>query len=116
MKSTVLIATLASLSLAGLAPTYAQGPKEMTLLDGTVHKNAGAMFQYLRERDNGLAAGNPKAIVDAYPDEFENVGDLIEQKRSTDIEQESSAQIEVESSAEIEQESSTDAEQESATE
>lgn len=109
MKSFVLIAAVATLSLAGLVPASAEGPKEMTLKDGTVHENAGAMFQYLRDRDNGLAAGNPKDIVEAYPDEFENVGDLIEQKRSTEIEQESSAQIEQEeSSTEIEQETSAE--------
>lgn len=100
MKSIVLIATVASLSLAGLAPASAEGPQEMTLKDGTVHENAGAMFQYLRDRDNGLAAGNPKDIVEAYPDEFENVGDLIEQKRSPEVELESSTEIEAESSAE----------------
>ncbi|MET3900469.1 hypothetical protein ABIB57_004435 [Devosia sp. UYZn731] len=51
------------------------------LKDGTVHDTPGEMFQYLRDRENGLAAGNPKDIVDAYPDEFDNVGDLIHQKR-----------------------------------
>jgi hypothetical protein len=51
------------------------------LKDGTVHDTPGEMFQYLRDRDNGLAAGTPKDIVDAYPDEFDNVGDLIHQKR-----------------------------------
>ena len=53
------------------------------LEDGTVHETPGAMFQYLRTRDNGLAAGNPKDIVNAYPDAFETVGDLIHQKRET---------------------------------
>ena len=56
-------------------------PKEYVLLDGTTHGTPGEMFQYLRERDNDLAAGNPKDIVNAYPDDFENVGDLIHQKR-----------------------------------
>lgn len=51
------------------------------LEDGTVHETPGAMFQYLRTRDNDLAAGNPKDIVNAYPDSFETVGDLIHQKR-----------------------------------
>ncbi len=51
------------------------------LEDGTVHETPGAMFQYLRTRDNNLAAGNPKDIVNAYPEEFETVGDLIHQKR-----------------------------------
>jgi len=82
MKTIALIATVATLSLAGLVPAQAQGPKQMVLEDGTVHRNAGEMFQYLRDRDNGLAAGNPKDIVNAYPDEFENVGDLIDQKRA----------------------------------
>ena len=57
------------------------GQKQYELLDGTTHSNPGEMFQHLRERDNGLASGNPKDIVDAYPDEFDNVGDLIRQKR-----------------------------------
>lgn len=51
------------------------------LKDGTVHETPGAMFQYLRTRDNDLAAGNPKDIVNAYPDEFETVGELIHDKR-----------------------------------
>lgn len=49
--------------------------------DGHSFSNPGEMFQYLRDRDNGLANGNPKEIVEAYPEEFENVGDLIQQKR-----------------------------------
>lgn len=56
------------------------GAKDYVLLDGTTHSNPGEMFQHLRERDV-LAAGNPKDIVNAYPDEFDNVGDLIHQKR-----------------------------------
>jgi hypothetical protein len=55
--------------------------KVYILEDNTVHDTPGAMFQYLRTRDNGLATGNPKDIVEAYPDEFDNVGDLIDQKR-----------------------------------
>lgn len=51
------------------------------LEDETVHDTPGAMFQYLRTRDSDLAAGNPKDIVNAYPDVFETVGDLIHQKR-----------------------------------
>lgn len=58
------------------------GGHDYVLLDGTtVYDNPGEMFQYLRTRDNGLANGNPKDIVEAYPDSFENVGDLIAQKR-----------------------------------
>ncbi|MEO8685538.1 MAG: hypothetical protein ABI414_11945 [Devosia sp.] len=70
--------------LAGATGTMADEGKHdgtYVLKDGTVHDNPGEMFQYLRTRDNGLAAGNPKDIVDAYPDEFKNVGDLIDQKR-----------------------------------
>lgn len=51
------------------------------LKDGTVHETPGAMFQYLRTRDNNLAAGNPKDIVNAYPQSFETVDDLIHDKR-----------------------------------
>lgn len=58
------------------------GGHDYVLLDGTtVYDNPGEMFQYLRTRDNGLASGNPKAIVEAYPESFDNVGDLIGQKR-----------------------------------
>lgn len=48
--------------------------------DETVHETPGAMFQYLRTRDE-LAAGNPKDIVDAYPEAFDTVGELIHEKR-----------------------------------
>lgn len=58
-----------------------KGGHDYVLLDGTTHDNPGEMFQYLRTRDNGLASGNPKDIVEAYPDSFKNVGDLIAQKR-----------------------------------
>lgn len=81
-------AAIVGLSLAfvgGIAGTHAEEGgnsfKSYVLEDGTVHATPGEMFQYLRTRDNGLAAGNPKDIVDAYPDEFDNVGDLIRQKR-----------------------------------
>jgi len=56
------------------------GNKTLTLIDGDTFSNPGQMFQYLRTRTDA-AAGNPKAIVDAYPDSFDNVGDLIQQKR-----------------------------------
>ena len=56
------------------------GNKTLTLVDGDTFSNPGQMFQYLRTRTDA-AAGNPKAIVDAYPDSFDNVGDLIQQKR-----------------------------------
>jgi len=56
------------------------GNKTLTLVNGDTFSEPGQMFQYLRTRTDA-AAGNPKAIVDAYPDEFANVGDLIEQKR-----------------------------------
>lgn len=81
----IVLAAAAIVSLAGISPVFAQGPdRELTLVDGTVHENPGSMFQHLRERDNGYAAGNPKDIVNAYPDEFENVGDLIHQKRAAE--------------------------------
>ena len=56
------------------------GNQTLTLINGDTFSNPGQMFQYLRTRTD-LAAGNPKAIVDAYPDSFDNVGDLIQQKR-----------------------------------
>ena len=70
--------------LVGATATMADEGKHdgtYVLENGTVYDTPGAMFQYLRTRDDGLAAGNPKDIVDAYPNEFENVGDLIDQKR-----------------------------------
>ncbi|MFK4811682.1 hypothetical protein ACI3KW_15890 [Devosia sp. ZW T5_3] len=73
--------------LAGGAIAHADetaSGKSYVLKDGTVHDTPGEMFQHLRTRDNGLAAGNPKDIVNAYPDEFENVGDLIQQKREAE--------------------------------
>lgn len=82
MKTIYLAATAAALVLAAAVPTYAEpGHKPLQLIDGSVYDNPGKMFQHLRDREDGFAAGNPKAIVDAYPDEFENVGDLIQQKR-----------------------------------
>jgi len=56
------------------------GNKTLTLVDGDTFSNPGQMFQYLRTRTDA-AAGNPKAIVNAYPNSFDNVGDLIQQKR-----------------------------------
>ena len=56
------------------------GNTTLTLENGDTFRNPGKMFQDLRDRTD-LPAGNPKAIVDAYPDVFDNVGDLIQQKR-----------------------------------
>lgn len=90
MKTSFAKTTAVGLSIAllgGIAGTHAderQAPKRYVLEDGTTHATPGEMFQYLRTRDNELAAGNPKDIVDAYPDEFDNVGDLIQQKRQSD--------------------------------
>jgi len=56
------------------------GNKTLTLVDGDTFSNPGKTFQYLRTRTDA-AAGNPKAVVNAYPDSFSNVGDLIQQKR-----------------------------------
>jgi hypothetical protein len=83
-----LLATQASLADQGKGNGNGNGNANgndttYVLEDGTVHETPGAMFQYLRTRDNDLAAGNPKDIVNAYPDDFETVGDLIHQKRET---------------------------------
>ena len=56
------------------------GNTTLTLVDGDNFSNPGKMFQYLRTRTDA-SAGNPKAIVDAFPGSFDNVGDLIQQKR-----------------------------------
>lgn len=83
-KSAMLGLGLAFLgSIAGAHADEKGSDKTYVLEDGTVHETPGAMFQHLRTRDE-LAAGNPKDIVNAYPDEFENVGDLIEQKRQAE--------------------------------
>ena len=84
MKNLLKNSILGLALLVGVTGAMAEeGKHEVSyvLEDGTVHDTPGDMFQYLRTRDNGLAAGNPKEIVEAYPDEFDNVGDLIEQKR-----------------------------------
>lgn len=85
MKSATVAIAIALLATSG---AYADpennnrgGSKQYELLDGTTFTNAGEMIQHLRDRDNGYASGNPKDIVDAYPEEFENVGDLIHSKR-----------------------------------
>jgi hypothetical protein len=86
MSKLGLIIGMAALVAFGGTASYAQdGQKDLTLVDGTVHSNPGEMFQHLRTRDNGFAAGNPKDIVNAYPDEFDNVGDLIHQKRDATL-------------------------------
>lgn len=66
---------------AGMADQGNGNGTTYVLEDETVHETPGAMFQYLRTRDSNLAAGNPKDIVNAYPEEFETVGDLIHDKR-----------------------------------
>jgi len=89
LKRLIFIASLAagaacsSLALAGDGTGNSgqgNGNKTLTLVDGDTFSNPGQMFQYLRIRTDA-AAGNPKQIVDAYPDSFANVGDLIQQKR-----------------------------------
>ena len=66
---------------AGIADEGHGNGTTYLLEDETVHDTPGAMFQYLRDRESNLAAGNPKDIVNAYPEQFESVGDLIHQKR-----------------------------------
>lgn len=85
MNSTLNKSLLLGLGLAMLATPAAMADEgngtTYVLEDETVHETPGAMFQYLRTRDSDLAAGNPKDIVNAYPEEFETVGDLIHEKR-----------------------------------
>lgn len=50
-----------------------------TLVYGGDQDTVGSMFQYLQDREVG-ANGTPKDVVDAYPNSFENVGDLVHQK------------------------------------
>jgi hypothetical protein len=77
----IAVALLATSGAYADPETNSRGGKQYQLVDGTTFTNPGSMFQHLRDRDNGYASGNPKDIVEAYPDEFENVGDLIHQKR-----------------------------------
>ncbi len=82
-KSVLLGLGLALLATqVGMADAGKVNGTTYVLEDGTVHETPGAMFQYLRTRDNNLAAGNPKDIVNAYPESFETVGDLIHDKRA----------------------------------
>jgi hypothetical protein len=84
-KSALLGLGLALLAGGAGAMAQEQSGKSYVLEDGTVHATPGEMFQHLRTRDiDGFAAGNPKDIVEAYPEEFENVGDLIHEKRVTE--------------------------------
>ena len=83
IKSVALAFATIALATAG---AYADSKPENAgqqyeLVDGSTFTNAGEMMQHLRDREDEYAAGNPKEIVDAYPEEFENVGDLIQEKR-----------------------------------
>lgn len=86
LKKSVLLGLGLALLTGGTAMAQDAPPeKSYVLEDGTVHETPGEMFQHLRDRDiDGFASGNPKDIVEAYPDQFENVGDLIHQKRVTE--------------------------------
>lgn len=84
MKSAAVAIAIALFATSGAyadPQTSNGGGKRYELVDGTTFTNAGTMLQHLRDREDGYAAGNPKDIVEAYPEEFENVGDLIHQKR-----------------------------------
>ena len=84
IKSATVAIAIALFATSGVhadPETNNGGGKHYELVDGTTFTNAGAMFQHLRDREDGYASGNPKDIVEAYPEEFENVGDLIHQKR-----------------------------------
>lgn len=84
MKSATVAIAIALFATSGAyadPQTSNGGGKRYELVDGTTFTNAGEMFQHLRDREDGYASGNPKDIVEAYPKEFENVGDLIHQKR-----------------------------------
>lgn len=89
MKRQIFVVCLAAAAV-GSSPALAgdgtgnngqgNGNTTLTLVNGDTFSTPGKMLQYLRIRTD-LAAGNPKQIVDAYPDSFTNVGDLIQQKR-----------------------------------
>ena len=83
IKSVALAFATIALATAGAhadsKPEHAG--QQYELVDGSTFTNAGEMMQHLRDRQDEYAAGNPKEIVDAYPEEFENVGDLIQEKR-----------------------------------
>jgi hypothetical protein len=87
MKKSLAIACASALAVVGFAGTAAadtggvanENARSCTLTLGGDFASPGAMIQYLKVRTEGTA-GNPKAIVDAYPNSFDNVGDLIAQK------------------------------------
>lgn len=90
----ILIAAIAGAALAATGPVMAKGKdttgnpgkgnQGCTLDLGGDFKNPGKMFQYLRTREQG-ASGNPKDIVDAYPNAgWGNVGGLIADKCAMD--------------------------------
>lgn len=84
IKSVTVAIAIALLAMSGAyadPATNNGGSKQYELVDGTTFTNAGAMIQHLRDRENGYAFGNPKGIVEAYPEEFDNVGELIDEKR-----------------------------------
>lgn len=85
MKSVTVALTIALFATSGAIAdpetNNKGGSKTYEIVDGTTFTNVGAMLQHLRDRDDQFAAGNPKDIVEAYPDEFDNVGDLIHEKR-----------------------------------
>ncbi|WP_108461170.1 hypothetical protein [Devosia naphthalenivorans] len=83
IKSVALaFATIALATAAAHADSKPENAgQQYELVDGSTYSNAGEMMQHLRDRQDEYAAGNPKEIVDAYPEEFENVGDLIQEKR-----------------------------------
>ena len=83
-KSALLGLGLALLAGGAGALAQEESGKIYVLEDGSTYETPGAMFQHIRTREDGYAAGNPKDVVEAYPDEFENVGDLIHQKRVTE--------------------------------
>ena len=84
----VLVSVIVTAALLAAGGAFAKdttgnpgnGNQGCELADGSTYKNPGKMFQHLRIRDDGNAAGNPKDIVNAYPDSFDSVGNLIDKK------------------------------------
>jgi hypothetical protein len=87
MKKALAIVSVSALAVLGVASGASahesgvanENARSCTLKIGGEFASPGAMFQYLQVREQG-ASGNPKAIVDAYPNSFSNVGDLVAQK------------------------------------
>ncbi len=82
--SAVAVASLAGTASAapGNGNGYGNGNQgcQLNRAPGQEFKNPGKTFQYMRS--DAHPDENPKDVVNAYPNDFRNVGDLVHQKCS----------------------------------